>query len=543
MPVDRRSATAPRGVFRARPRHRSIRHGLLVALAHRRVHLTWTSLFGVVTATSLIVLAITGILLSFPYVPSGNVVVYDGVYGPLVGSHVSEAFDSTMTISLEITGGLVLRQTHHWAALLLPASLVVQLMSAFLSGAFRRPRRLAWLLLVGLFLLVMIGGWSGYALPDDMLSGTGLRVVHGVVLGIPQVGGWAALLLFGGEFPGLIIERLYALHMYVVPAAVAVILAARAILAWRNGSPVPARAAVSGSLGIPLWPVATLKMVGMGAVTAAVTVLFGATATISPVWAYGPADPGSVGAGSQPDWYMGLLDGALRLVPAGWETVWLGYTLTVAILVPLLVVGAWFAALALYPFLEGWVTSDTLDHHVLERPRNVPVRTGIGVAGALFYGVLWGAASSDIVATTFGISFESVISALQVTLILGPPLAFAVTRRIAIGLQRKDRDIARYGHETGRILRTAEGGYVEAHAPADAATRALLTTSCVRAVPVRSDRHGRSSARRRLRGFLGRWFAQGQVRPESHRLLDVEPTVTIHARTHAAGEGAPQLRV
>lgn len=240
---------------------------------------------------------------------------------------------------------------------------------------------------------------------------------------------------------------------------------------------------------------------------------------------YGPADPGNVGAGSQPDWYMGFLDGALRLVPSGWETEWFGYTWTFAVLVPLLAVGAWFVALALYPFLEGWATRDTVDHHVLERPRNVPVRTGIGVAGALFYGVLWGAASADILATTFQVSFESVITVLQITLLAGPPLAFDVTRRMAVGLQRKDRDIALHGHETGRIVRTARGEYLEIHAPADATTRALLTTVAVGTVPARPDHDGRRSVTRGLRELLGRWFAEGHVRPEGHPRSERETAV------------------
>jgi ubiquinol-cytochrome c reductase cytochrome b subunit len=179
---------------------------------------------------------------------------------------------------------------------------------------------------------------------------------------------------------------------------------------------------------------------------------------------------------------------------------------------------------------------------VLERPRNVPVRTGIGVAGALFYGILWGAASADVVAITFGVSFELVIATLQVALIVGPPLAFAVTRRIASGLQRKDRDIVLRGYETGRVIRTSEGGYVGVRAPADATTRALLTTTPVTATPVRPDRHGRLPVRQRVRGLLDRGFAQGHVRPESHRLPEGEAAAGIAARTQPAREKAPQLR-
>jgi ubiquinol-cytochrome c reductase cytochrome b subunit len=485
---------------------------LVRALSSRRVHLTWTSLFGVVSVTCLVVLAVTGTLLAFVYRPSSELVTYSGSYAPLAGAQVSEAYDSIMRISLETAGGLLVRQTHHWAALILPASLIVQLLSTFFTGAFRRPRQAGWLLLVGLFVLVLVAGWSGYALPDDMLSGSGLQIVQGVTLAIPVVGSWASLWLFGGAYPGRIIEHLYAIHL-LVPVSIAVLLAARAVHVWRTGPTVPARAAVNGTLGVRLWPDAALRAFGMSAVTTAVLVLFGALATVTPVWAHGPSDPGLAGAGSQPDWYTGFLDGSLRLVPSGWETEWFGYTWTFAVLVPLLVVGAWFAALTLYPFVEAWVTRDAVDHHVLERPRNVPVRTGIGVAGALFYGVLWGAASADIVATTFHVSFESVIATLQITLILGPPLAFDVTRRLALGLQRKDRDVVAHGHETGRIIRTAEGGYVEVHEPAGPAEGALLTTLVADAPAFAPNRDGR------LRGFLRRRFAEGHVRPAGRPML------------------------
>jgi ubiquinol-cytochrome c reductase cytochrome b subunit len=249
-------------------------------------------------------------------------------------------------------------------------------------------------------------------------------------------------------------------------------------------------------------------MVGL---TGAVLVLLGATSTISPVWTYGPASGGEVGAGSQPDWYMGFLDGALRLVPVGWEAEWMGWTVTFATLVPLLVVAAYFGILLVYPYVEAWVNQDRELHHVLDRPRNVPVRTGIGVAGALFYGILWGAASADIVSTEFSVPFETIITTLQVALIVGPPLAFEVTRRVAIGLQRKDREVALHGHETGRIVRMPNGGYAEVHQPVSEAERALLAVAAVPPVPGRPDGRGRLSGRERLRGALSRQFGAGHV--------------------------------
>lgn len=488
-------------------------------LGRRRVHLRWSNLFGVVTFACLLVLTVTGVLLALWYTPSNELVTYDGPYEPLQGSTVTAAYDSTMRISFEQAGGLLVRQTHHWAALVMPASVIMQLLVTFFTGGFRRPRQLSWVLLVGAFVLTLAAGWSGYALPDDMLSGTGLRIVEGVVLSIPFIGTWAADLMFGGRFPGQILENLYPLHIAIAPALIAVVIAARAALALRHGQadqPGPA----SGSLGLRLWPDAAFRALGMTGITGAVLVLLGATSTISPVWAYGPVSVGEVGAGSQPDWYMGFLDGALRLVPVGWETEWMGWTVTFATLVPLLVVAGYFGLLIVYPYVEAWVNQDREPHNVLDRPRNVPVRTGIGVAGALFYGILWGAASADIVSTEFGVSFESVITALQVLLVVGPPLAFDVTRRICIGLQRKDREIVRHGHESGRIVRMPNGGYAEVHVPADEAERALLSVVPVPATPGHRDGNGRLRGGERLRGALSRRFGTGHVVPVPDRDRD-----------------------
>lgn len=495
---------------------------LVRRLGEHRVHLRWSNLFGVVTFACLLVLAITGVLLAFWYTPSNDLVTYDGPYEPLHGTTVTAAFDSTMRISFEQTGGLLVRQTHHWAALVMPASIIMQLLVTFFTGGFRRPRQPSWVLLVGAFVLTLAAGWSGYALPDDMLSGTGLRIVEGVVLSIPFIGTWAANLMFGGRFPGQILENLYPLHAVAAPVLIAVVIAVRAALALRHGQadrPGPA----SGSLGLRLWPDAAFRAAGMVGVTGAVLVLLGATSTISPIWAYGPVSVGEVGAGSQPDWYMGFLDGALRLVPVGWETEWLGWTVTFATLAPLAVVGGYFALLIVYPYVEAWVEQDRAPHHVLDRPRNVPVRTAIGVAGVLFYGILWGAASADVVSTEFSVPFETIIATLQVALLVGPPLAFEATRRICVGLQRKDREVALHGHETGRIVRLPNGGYAEVHRPADDAELALLSVSAVRPAPGRPGANGRLSGRERLRCALSRRFGAGHVVPAGRVPADRAP--------------------
>ena len=187
------------------------------------------------------------------------------------------------------------------------------------------------------------------------------------------------------------------------------------------------------------------------------------TVTINPIWLYGPASPGNAGAGSQPDWYTGFLDGALRLVPPGWEFVAFDRTWTLALLAPLAVVTIFFLLVAAYPFIEGWITGDQREHHLLDRPRNTPTRTGIGVAGMVFAGTLWAAGSADLIAVAFSLTIEGVVLAMQLLLVAGPIIAFIVTRRVCIALQRKDRELLLHGFETGRIVRLPGGEYVEVH--------------------------------------------------------------------------------
>lgn len=466
-------------------------------LRRRTVPTHWTDVFGVVTMACLAVLVVTGVVLMFFYVPSSERVVYDGGYSPLHGVEVSRAFASTLGLSLDVNGGLVLRQAHHWAALLLPAAILAQLAVMFFTGAFRRPRQASWVLLFLILVAALAAGWSGYALPDDMLSGTGLRIVEGIVLGIPVVGTWIAALLFGGGFPGRIIETLYPIHL-LVSVALIVLVAARVRVAWRRGMPqypdaqrIPMRAAAR-------------RWGGFAAVAVGILLVVSATVTVSPIWLYGPSDPGNASAGSQPDWYTGFLDGALRLVPPGWELEIGGYTVTLAVLVPLAVVGAFMAALLLYPLLENWVVGGG-DSDLLDRPRNVPVRTALGVAGMSFYGVLWAAGSADVIAATFGLALEAVVIAFQVALVVAPPVAFSVARRVCLGLQQKDRDLLEHGVETGRIVRMPGGRYVEIHAPLPAeARRRLLAGRTDRPAMLRPDASGRITIAARTRSLLSR---------------------------------------
>ena len=521
MPVDRRpakSSLTDRAALRFTTGTATGRRLAALAdeLRHRRTPLHWTSMFGVVTLACIAVIFVTGVFLMFFYTPSGTPVVYRGGYTPLDGATMSKALRSTLAISFEVDGGLLMRQAHHWAALLLPASIIMQLLTTFFTGGFRRPRRLGWVLLFLILIVALVGGWSGYALPDDMLSGTGLRIVEGIVLGIPVIGTWLSTLLFGGEFPGAIIEHLYPIHVAVVPVLLIGLLAWRIRAAYLER---PAQFPVPGAtehavVGVPVLPNAAVRAGGLFLIVTAGLFLVAATVTISPIWLYGPSSPGDASAGSQPDWYTGFLDGALRLVPPGWEFVWLGRTWTLAILVPLAVVGAYLAAVLLYPFAEEWITGDRREHHLLDRPRNVPTRTGVGVAGIVFYCALWGAGSADLVATHFHVGVESVVAFYQAVVVLGPVLAFVVTRRVCLALQKKDRQILLHGYETGRIVRLPGGEYVELHRPVDAHERwRLASTGDGAPMAARPDERGHLGLGARARAGLSRFFFEDRLTP------------------------------
>jgi ubiquinol-cytochrome c reductase cytochrome b subunit len=409
----------------------------------------WSFLFGVVTVACLAVLTLTGVVLMYFYDPAATTVRYQGSYPPLRGVEMSRALESTLRISFEARAGLLVRQTHHWAALLLPASVIMQLLTTFFTGAFRRPRQWAWVLLFGVFVLALVGGWSGYALPDDSLSGTGLRIVQGVVLGLPLVGTWLSTVIFGGEFPGQVLRHLYLLHVVVVPPLLVLLLVLRRRLANRDGPPqLPGPGRTEGNVvGLPLWPAGAVRAGGLFFLTAGVLVTMAGTLTVAPVWLYGPASGGNASAGSQPDWYTGFLDGALRLVPSGWEVVWLGRTWTFAVLVPLAVVSVFLALVLLYPFLEARVTGDRRVHHLLDRPRDAPGRTAVGVAGLTFYGTLWAAGSADLAATQFWVGVEDVVRVLRVSVVVAPVVAFLITRRACLTLQGVERERTEQGAE------------------------------------------------------------------------------------------------
>ncbi|MCK0115688.1 cytochrome bc complex cytochrome b subunit [Isoptericola sp. S6320L] len=439
----------------------------------------WSFMLGEMALFSFVVLLLTGVFLTMFFDPSMALIEYHGA-GPeaMQGQLMSVAFASTLDLSFEVRGGLLMRQIHHWAALVFMASIVVHMMRVFFTGAFRKPREINWLVGTVLMILGLAAGFSGYSLPDDVLSGNGLRITDGVVKSLPVIGSYLSYFIFGGEFPGEhIIPRLFTVHILLVPALILALIGVHLFLmVLHKHTQYPGGGRTHKNVvGYPLFPVYIAKMGGNFFIVFGILALMGATMSINNVWNYGPYDPSPVGAGAQPDWYMLFLEGSLRLMPgAGTEWVIFGYTLPLNVLIPAVVVpGLLFTFLFVYPFLEARVTGDKREHHVLDRPRNVPVRTGLGVAFLTAFIILALAGSNDLIATHFGMSINQITWAFRILFFVGPVLGFWVTKRICLGLQRKDRELVLHGHETGRIVRFANGEYIEVHRPLDEQERWL----------------------------------------------------------------------
>jgi ubiquinol-cytochrome c reductase cytochrome b subunit len=384
----------------------------------------WSFMLGEIALYCFIILVLTGTFLTFFFDASLGQTTYTGSYEPLQGVEVSEAFRSVLDISFEVRAGLVMRQIHHWAALMFIAAIVAHLVRIFFTGAFRRPREINWMIGVTLLLLAIFNGFTGYSLPDDLLSGTGLRIAYSVALSVPVVGTWIAFLVFGGEFPAdQIIGRLLAIHIMIVPALIAGLLAAHLAILWRQKHtqfPGPGRTATN-VVGSKLWPTYAAKSVGLFFATFAVLALLGGVAQINPVWLYGPFDPSAVTSPAQPDWYLGWIEGALRLFPA-WEIDVFGYTIPNPFYPAVLLPGITFLLLYLWPFIEARFTREHLvPHELLDRPRDNPVRTGIGFGGLCFYTILFAGGSNDLIAKWFHVDVNGVTWVLRILLLLLPP--------------------------------------------------------------------------------------------------------------------------
>lgn len=427
----------------------------------------WSFLLGEIALYSFLILLITGVYLSLFFDPSMAEVVYDGVYQPLRGIEMSRAYETALDISFEVRGGLFVRQIHHWAALMFAAAIMVHLARVFFTGAFRRPREANWVIGTLLLILAMFEGYFGYTLPDDLLSGIGLRAaLSSISLGMPVIGTWLHWMLFGGDFPGdIIIPRLYVAHVLILPAIILALIGVHLALVWyqkHTQFPGPGRTE-HNVVGVRILPVFMVKSGAFFAMTVGILGLMGGLLQINPIWTLGPYRVSQVSAGSQPDFYMMWTEGLARIFPA-WEIYLGNYTIPAPVWVAL-IMGLVFVSLGAYPFIERLVTGDKAHHNFSQRPRDVPVRTGIGAMAISLYMVLTLSAMNDIIALKFHISLNATTWMGRIGMVVVPPIVYFIAYRWAIALQRSDRAVLEHGVETGIIKRLPHGAYIEVHQP------------------------------------------------------------------------------
>ncbi len=427
----------------------------------------WSFMMGEIALYSFIVLLLTGTYLSFFFDASMGDVVYNGSYVPLRGVEMSRAYASTLHISFDVRGGLIIRQIHHWAALLFVAAMLIHMLRIFFTGAFRKPREVNWLIGLTLLVLGVVEGFAGYSLPDDLLSGTGLRIADAIILSIPLVGTWTSFLVFGGEFPGTeIVGRLYIVHVLLIPAILAALIGLHlAIMIRQKHTDFPGPGKTESTVtGIRFYPTFSAKATGFFFIVFGLLAALGGLAQINPIWLFGPYNPAQVSSGSQPDWYMAMLDGSTRLFPS-WETRLWGHTVPALFWPTVVLPGVLIGLAAAYPFLEARLTRDRARHNLLQRPRDVPVRTSLGAMALTFCFVLFVSGGNDLIAKAFDISLNAMTWGGRIATLVLPPLAYVLTYRICLGLQRHDREVLEHGVETGIIKRLPTGEFIEVHQP------------------------------------------------------------------------------
>jgi ubiquinol-cytochrome c reductase cytochrome b subunit len=431
----------------------------------------WSFMLGEIALYSFVILLLTGTFLALFFTPSAQEVIYHGSYVPLDGISMSKAYESTLNLSFDVRGGLIIRQIHHWAALLFMAAIVVHMMRIFFTGAFRRPREMNWMIGFLLFWLGFVEGFAGYSLPDDALSGTGLRIADAIMLSIPLVGTWVSFALFGGAFPGdVILGRLYIAHVFLIPGIILALIAAHLALLVKQKHtqwPGPGRTE-HNVVGTRMFPAFAAKGGGFSMIVFGALALLGGLVQINPVWLFGPYKAAVVSSASQPDWYVMFLDGSTRLMPP-WEIrihlLGHGYTVPPLFWPTVVLPGVITMLGLLYPFYEQRFQRDKEHHNLLQRPRDNPLRTALGAMAVTFYLVLTLSGGNDVIADKFQISLNAMTWAGRIGILVLPPLAFYLTRRICLGLQQHDREVLTHGVETGIIKRLPDGRYIEVHQP------------------------------------------------------------------------------
>jgi ubiquinol-cytochrome c reductase cytochrome b subunit len=423
----------------------------------------WSFLLGELALFCFIILLATGTFLTFFYVPSAAPTTYSGPYQPLQGAQVSQAFNSVVQLSLEVTAGLVMRQVHHWTAVVFVAVIVTHLARVFFTGAFRRPREINWLIGFLLLTFAMAEGFTGYSLPDDLLSGTGARIAYSVAISIPFVGPYLGSLAFGGDFPtAAFLPRFFVLHVMLLPALFGGAIAAHVGLVFlqKHTQFRIGRAREDNVVGRHFWPGQAFLSGGLFFLTAAVMALLGGLVQINPVWAYGPFEAPLVSSPAQPDWYVGWLDGALRIAPP-FEPVIFGITLPTVFIPGVVIPGILFTIIGLWPFIERRITGDRGVHHLLDWPWDVPVRAATGAAILGVFAILTLAGGNDVLAVYLDLPVELLTWIFRGLVIVGPVVIWLLVYTLARSRSTRPEPDEAPPPGGFALRRTGSGGFEE----------------------------------------------------------------------------------
>ena len=423
----------------------------------------WSFLLGEIALYAFIVLVGTGIFLALYYTPGDSQVVYHGSYALLTGDLMSEAYRSVLNLTFNVPAGLLFRQVHHWAADVFIAAIVVHLMRVFFTGAYRKPRDLNWSIGLTMLMLAILEGFAGYSLVDDLLSGMGLAIAYSVAMSIPFIGGQLAALVWGGPFPGSheFLARLEIVHALLIPAALAVLITVHLVMIMRahhTQFPGPGRRE-RNVVGTPMWPAYALRSTGLLFAVAAVLFLLGGLIQINPIWQWGPYHPYLSENGAQPDWYIGWLIGALRLMP-NFEPSIAGHTIVAnpfwgGAFFPLVVFGVMYS----WPALERRITGDRRRHDLLDRPRDRPIRSAVGAAFLSWVVIVFAVGSTDQLFYRLSISYTAQIHFWRVGVWVLPMIVFLITRSACRSLQRSEAHPLRDWQ--GTVVRRRPDGAME----------------------------------------------------------------------------------
>jgi ubiquinol-cytochrome c reductase cytochrome b subunit len=415
----------------------------------------WSFMLGEIALYSFVILVMTGTFLAMFFHASSETVVYHGSYKALEGVQMSAAYKSMLHITFDVPAGLLMRQMHHWAADIFLAAIVAHLARIFFTAAYRRPREINWMIGVTLLLSALCNGYFGYSIAGDLLSGGGMRIAYAILLSVPVIGRWLAYISLGGDVPAEpTISRMYALHIFVVPAVIALLIAAHLVIIFRQlhtNYPGPRRTDHT-IVGSRLWPSYAAKSIGLFFLLFAVVAALGGFVQIDPVWVYGPFNPSAILPGAQPDWYLGWVEGAMRLFPgvnvhlAGWLIPELFFP---AVLLPLLV----FAGLYAYPFMEQLFSFDFEVHNVLRLPYQQPFNTAFGCAVLVFLLVLLFAGGDDVIAVATGSSVVTIRAILRILVFVVPVVTAVLVytlclwrRRTLVGAQVSEDEVVQEQH-------------------------------------------------------------------------------------------------